>query len=403
MRLQHADLRIAEVAPPLFAHEFRHDDMALTQDPRTRGGTWHDQTFVEAACAERGIDPSGRSPLLQYNPCLHQDAVISVAVVCHVKRRRNKRGRALSSVSVASAGTKKSRPSTGDTSLADSLALEDLDGPQDPLLEGSPSPPRQGPANYGDVPRVPLSIETSMGHTNHARSPSLGPQAHPHDVGAVDSPAVRSLQAQNASLQAQNASLRSEMDAQTRLLSAAVPPLTRLSVGSSPDGTPEGQPASTRFDWRAGLSVANNVQEQPLFVTDSAQQHNAHERDCGRPLLDSSSPLRLMVLDLEYDDQEGTNPVVRLFGSTQEGCSVLLDVHGFLPFFYVLFSQLPDPSDDQLEELRHALEQRLRANTHIMAKVGTSQLRRGIVDSVERILAESLLLGYQANNVSLIK
>ncbi|KAJ1384631.1 ribonuclease H-like domain-containing protein, partial [Ochromonadaceae sp. CCMP2298] len=38
-----------------------------------------------------------------------------------------------------------------------------------------------------------------------------------------------------------------------------------------------------------------------------------------------------------------------------------------------------------------------------MAKVGTSQLRRGIVDSVERILAESLLLGYQANNVSLIK
>jgi hypothetical protein len=86
MRLQHVDLRIAEVAPPLFAHEFRHDDMALTQDPRTRGGTWHDQTFVEAACAERGIDPSGRSPLLQYNPCLHQDAVISVAVVCHGKR-----------------------------------------------------------------------------------------------------------------------------------------------------------------------------------------------------------------------------------------------------------------------------------------------------------------------------
>jgi hypothetical protein len=112
VRLQHADLRIPEVAPPLFAHEFRHDDMALTQDPRTRGGTWHDQTFVEAACAERGIDPSGRSPLLQYNPCLHQDAVISVAVVCHVKRRRNKRSRALSSVSVASAGTKKSRPST---------------------------------------------------------------------------------------------------------------------------------------------------------------------------------------------------------------------------------------------------------------------------------------------------
>ncbi|KAJ1426630.1 hypothetical protein B484DRAFT_397497 [Ochromonadaceae sp. CCMP2298] len=245
MRLQHVDLRIPEVAPPRFVHEFLHADMALTQDPRTRGGTWHDQTFVEAACAERGIDPSGCSPLLQYNPCLHQDAVISVAVVCRVKRR-SKRSRALSSASVGSAGTKKSRLSTGDTSLADSFAQEHLKSPQDPFrapltIETSMAPTGDESKEWVQgILGPPSQLFSPPGHTNHPRSPSLGSQAHPHDhhdaVGAVDSPAARELQAEIASLRAQNASLRSERDAQARRLSALGSPLTGLRVAPTPDG-----------------------------------------------------------------------------------------------------------------------------------------------------------------------
>ncbi len=53
-------------------------------------------------------------------------------------------------------------------------------------------------------------------------------------------------------------------------------------------------------------------------------------------------------------NQEGPVPVVHLYGVTKEGNSVLVTVHGFLPYFFV-----PAPAEDfgdrQCDEFRRVL------------------------------------------------
>lgn len=56
---------------------------------------------------------------------------------------------------------------------------------------------------------------------------------------------------------------------------------------------------------------------------------------------------------------EGPVPVIRLYGSTREGQSVLAHIHGFTPYFYVLLPQSIDISDQALANIKMTLEQKV--------------------------------------------
>eukprot|EP01022_Parablepharisma_sp_SALTPOND_P033165 TRINITY_DN88253_c2_g1_i1.p1 TRINITY_DN88253_c2_g1~~TRINITY_DN88253_c2_g1_i1.p1 ORF type:complete len:857 (-),score=79.52 TRINITY_DN88253_c2_g1_i1:1460-4030(-) len=74
-----------------------------------------------------------------------------------------------------------------------------------------------------------------------------------------------------------------------------------------------------------------------------------------RPPKPSTEPLVFMQTDADYTLLEGDVPVVRLFGVTKEGSSVMLLVHNFEPYCYVpLPSNLPFGPEDK-ENLLQAL------------------------------------------------
>jgi hypothetical protein len=58
---------------------------------------------------------------------------------------------------------------------------------------------------------------------------------------------------------------------------------------------------------------------------------------------------------------EGIVPIVRLYGVTQAGHSVLAYVHGFTPYFYASFGSSTDLTDALLGQLRVQLDQRVSA------------------------------------------
>lgn len=57
---------------------------------------------------------------------------------------------------------------------------------------------------------------------------------------------------------------------------------------------------------------------------------------------------------------EGPVPVVRLYGVTKDGKSVMATIHGFTPYFYVSAPQGADITDQSLGLLRTTLDQRMR-------------------------------------------
>ena len=57
---------------------------------------------------------------------------------------------------------------------------------------------------------------------------------------------------------------------------------------------------------------------------------------------------------------EGPVPVVRLYGVTKNGKSVMATVHGFTPYLYVSAPQGADISDQSLGILRTTLDQKMR-------------------------------------------
>jgi DNA polymerase elongation subunit (family B) len=52
-------------------------------------------------------------------------------------------------------------------------------------------------------------------------------------------------------------------------------------------------------------------------------------------------------------------PVIRLYGVTSEGASVMVSVHGFTPYFYVSLPASTDLNDSFLGALRVTLDQRV--------------------------------------------
>ncbi len=56
---------------------------------------------------------------------------------------------------------------------------------------------------------------------------------------------------------------------------------------------------------------------------------------------------------------EGPVPVIRLYGVTNSGHSVMAFVHGFTPYFYISLASNIDASDSNLGLLRVSLDQKV--------------------------------------------
>lgn len=54
-------------------------------------------------------------------------------------------------------------------------------------------------------------------------------------------------------------------------------------------------------------------------------------------------------------------PIIRLFGVTQDGHSVMASVHGYTPYFYATFSGVTDLSEETLGAVRAAMDTRVRS------------------------------------------
>ena len=63
--------------------------------------------------------------------------------------------------------------------------------------------------------------------------------------------------------------------------------------------------------------------------------------------------------------REGPVPVVRLYGVTRDGFSVMATFHGFTPYIFVSLPQSMDISEGALAQLRSALDVRVMILTII--------------------------------------
>lgn len=64
--------------------------------------------------------------------------------------------------------------------------------------------------------------------------------------------------------------------------------------------------------------------------------------------------------------KEGPVPIVRLFGVTNEGHSILTFVYGFTPYFYVSIPNINDINDRLMVQIRIALDQRVRISLNVV-------------------------------------
>lgn len=58
---------------------------------------------------------------------------------------------------------------------------------------------------------------------------------------------------------------------------------------------------------------------------------------------------------------EGPVPVIRMYGVTGDGRSVLALVHGFTPYFYASFPHSIDLNESNLGQLRNSLDARVHS------------------------------------------
>lgn len=87
--------------------------------------------------------------------------------------------------------------------------------------------------------------------------------------------------------------------------------------------------------------------------------------------------------------RENIVPVIRLFGVTREGRSVLTFVHGFTPYFYVAFPPSIQFDDMALGQLRVALDQRIREKAR-----GEEKNLNQFVLGIEKTAPLQSILGY---------
>ena len=86
---------------------------------------------------------------------------------------------------------------------------------------------------------------------------------------------------------------------------------------------------------------------------------------------------------------EGPVPVVRMYGVTAEGLSVMASIHGFTPYFYVSLPHTVDLNDNFLGQLRVVLDQRMKEKAR-----GEEKKLNRIVLGIEKAESKQSLLGY---------
>ena len=87
--------------------------------------------------------------------------------------------------------------------------------------------------------------------------------------------------------------------------------------------------------------------------------------------------------------REGPVPIIRLYGVTRQGRSVMASIHGFTPYFYVSLPPSADMSDNALGQLRSVLDQRLKERTR-----GEEKKLNTCVVGIQKAEAMQSLLGY---------
>jgi len=103
----------------------------------------------------------------------------------------------------------------------------------------------------------------------------------------------------------------------------------------------------------------------------------------GQPL--SSNPAGGRILG----STEGPVPVIRLYGCSQQGLSLLLCVHGFTPYFYVSIPPNLDPNESTLGQMRTILDQTLRSKAR-----GDEKNLKQYVLGIDKVDDLQSILGY---------
>jgi len=86
---------------------------------------------------------------------------------------------------------------------------------------------------------------------------------------------------------------------------------------------------------------------------------------------------------------EGPVPIIRLYGVTRDGISVMASIHGFTPYFFASIPQGIELSDHFLGQLRVVLDQRLREKAR-----GDEKKLSKFVLGIEKAPGRQSLLGY---------
>jgi DNA polymerase delta subunit 1 len=103
----------------------------------------------------------------------------------------------------------------------------------------------------------------------------------------------------------------------------------------------------------------------------------------GEPL--ASNPSGRDVLG----SKEGPVPIIRLYGITREGQSVMACVHGFTPYMYASLPSSMNLNEQSLAQLRHALDTKAREKLR-----GDEKRLNTCVLGIERMEKQQSLLGY---------
>jgi len=85
-----------------------------------------------------------------------------------------------------------------------------------------------------------------------------------------------------------------------------------------------------------------------------------------QPLVNGDT-LTMMHVDTTYSSIPGQRPIIELHGVTETGQSVFVNVHNFVPYFFVRFPRTLDPSftpSVMVSKLETKLEARLKNNAY---------------------------------------
>lgn len=73
---------------------------------------------------------------------------------------------------------------------------------------------------------------------------------------------------------------------------------------------------------------------------------------------------------------EGPVPVIRMYGVTAQGQSVMANVHGFTPYFFVSFPGSTELSDALLGQLRATLDQKVRSLKFVFVQFKSNETNK---------------------------